>query len=67
VAKESTPKPTAANYPGKELGFQPIPAPPLPLSAAKQAQLDALLVKYQADQISPDEYHKQRAAILAEP
>jgi hypothetical protein len=33
----------------------------------KEQQLDALLAQYKADQISPGEYHKQRAAILAEP
>jgi hypothetical protein len=56
-----------ANYPGKELGFAPILAPPLPISAAKEQQLDALLAQYQADQISPEQYHTQRAAILAQP
>jgi hypothetical protein len=44
-----------------------IPAPPLPINAAKADRLAALLGKYQADQISPEEYHTQRAAILAEP
>jgi hypothetical protein len=47
--------------------FKPIAAPPLPISASKQDRLAALLQKYQADQITPDEYHSQRAAILAEP
>ena len=39
----------------------------LPISATKQEQLQALLVKYKADQITPDEYQTQRAAILAQP
>jgi hypothetical protein len=60
-------KPSSTTVPGKEAGFAPIVAPPLPISAAKQQELDALLVQYKADQISPEEYHKQRAAILAEP
>ena len=63
-------RPAKANnavVPGKETGFTPIVAPPLPISAAKQQELDALLAQYKADQISPEEYHKQRAAILAEP
>jgi hypothetical protein len=34
---------------------------------AKEQELQALLEKYKADQITPEEYHKQRAAILAEP
>jgi hypothetical protein len=50
-----------------DLGLNPIEAPPLPISAAKQDQLQALLAKYKADQISPEEYQKQRAEILAEP
>jgi hypothetical protein len=58
---------THTNYPGKELGFTPIVAPPLPISMTKEQQLDALLAQYKADQISPGEYQKQRAAILAQP
>ncbi len=54
-------------FPGKELGFKPIETPALPISAAKEAQLRALLAKYKADQITPVEYQKQRAEILAQP
>jgi hypothetical protein len=54
-------------YLGKELGLKPIAAPSSPISAEKQGQLDTLLAKYKADQITPDEYHRQRAAILAQP
>jgi ribonuclease E len=42
-------------------------APPLPISADKQQRLADLLVKYKADQITPEQYHTQRAAIIAEP
>ncbi len=42
-------------------------APALPISASKEAQLQELTAKYKADQISPEEYQKQRAAILAQP
>jgi hypothetical protein len=52
---------------GKELGLKPIESPLLPISAAKEAQLQALLAKYKADQISPEEYHNRRAEILAQP
>ncbi len=45
----------------------PIPAPASPLPATKEAKLEALLIQYKADLISPAEYHKQRAAILAQP
>jgi len=42
-------------------------APSLPISADKQQRLNDLLNKYRADQITPGDYHAQRAAILAEP
>ena len=60
-------KPAEANYAGKDLGMKPIVAPALPITASKEDRLAALLMKYKADQISPEEYHTQRAAILAEP
>jgi hypothetical protein len=63
----SSPGQINTNFPGKELGLKPIVAPPLPVSASKAAQLQALLAKYKADQITPDEYQKQRAEILAQP
>ncbi len=44
----------------------PIPAPPLPISIDKQKELADLLAKYKTNQISPEEYHKARAKILAE-
>jgi hypothetical protein len=58
-------KPAASNPSVSEM--QPIVAPPLPISASKESQLQALLEKYKADQITPEEYQKQRAAILAQP
>jgi hypothetical protein len=63
----TAPPPTIADYPGKELGLKPIEPPASPVSADKEAQLQALLAKYMADQVSPEEYQKQRAAILAAP
>ena len=56
-----------AIYTGKELGLKPIESLLLPISAAQQAQLQALLAKYKANQITPEEYHNQRAEILAQP
>lgn len=41
--------------------------PPPPVSPEKQAKLKALLDRYLADQITPEEYHRERARILAEP
>jgi deoxyribodipyrimidine photolyase len=59
--------PADNTYLGQDLGMKPIAAPAVPISASKQQRLAALLQKYEADQITPDEYHQQRAAILAEP
>ena len=59
--------PANNNYVGQNLGLKPIVAPGLPINTSKQARLQALLERYKADQITPEEYHKQRAAILAEP
>jgi hypothetical protein len=67
LAAPPAPPQASANYPGKDLGLNPIEAPAPPISADKQAQLQTLLAKYMADQITPEEYHKQRAEILAEP
>ena len=63
----SPPNQVNANFPGKKLGLQPIQAPPLPISAAKEAQLQGLLERYKVDQITPEQYHAERAKILAEP
>ena len=42
--------------------------PPLsPLSGSQSARLAELLRRYNADEVTPKEYHTQRAAILAEP
>jgi hypothetical protein len=38
-----------------------------PLTGPKAARLAELLTRYEADQITPKEYHIQRAAIVAEP
>jgi hypothetical protein len=47
--------------------FQPIQGPPLPISTEKQQKLADLLRRYQADQVTPSQYHEERAKILAEP
>jgi hypothetical protein len=56
-----------AVFPGKELGLKPIESPLLPVTATQQAQLQALFMKYKANQITPEEYHNQRTEILAQP
>ncbi len=45
----------------------PLNGPPLSISWSKEERLRTLLSQYQADQISPEQYHEQRAKILAEP
>jgi hypothetical protein len=59
--------PVKPAHPADSSGLTPIAAPPLPISAAKQARLQALFEKYKADQITPGQYHTERAKILAEP
>jgi hypothetical protein len=66
-AEKAAESAASANNIGTELGLKPIDAPALPISAAKEEQLQALLAKYRADQISPAEYQSNRAEILAEP
>jgi hypothetical protein len=72
-AKEEQSKPsTKAEAPADQQKVESkkpstTPAPPLPISALKEQQLQELLRKYKADEITPAEYHAQRAAILAEP
>jgi hypothetical protein len=51
----------------KEPVMQPIVAPPLSISTDKQAQLNALLVKYKANAITAGQYQTERAKILADP
>jgi hypothetical protein len=43
------------------------PAIPSAFSSGQQERLAALLQQYKADQITPQDYHKQRAAIIAAP
>jgi hypothetical protein len=47
--------------------FHPIPAPASPISGSKESRLADLLRQYKADEITPEQYHKQRVKILAEP
>jgi hypothetical protein len=51
----------------KSPALQPIESPPLPISADKEQRLTELLRKYKADELSPEQYHQERAKILAEP
>jgi hypothetical protein len=68
-ANKANPKPNPpATVPANpSTQMTPINAPPLPISLSKEERLQALLRRYQQDQISPEQYHEQRAKILAEP
>lgn len=58
-------QPEAQAAAGKNnFGFTPIEPPPLPVTPEQEAQLQDLLQKYEADQITPDEYQTERAAII---
>ena len=68
-APETTNAPQTNAVPNivKEPEMKPIVAPPLPISADKQTQLNALLEKYMANVITPGQYQTERAEILANP
>jgi hypothetical protein len=57
----------AKRAPVTKTKLPPLPAPPSPVSASKEQQLQNLLQQYTSDQISPEQYHQQRAKILSEP
>ena len=70
--------PNASSGPGASLkgepattnsvpSFENITAPPLPITAEKQAELQNLYSQYMANQITPAQYQDQRAKIMAEP
>jgi hypothetical protein len=46
--------------------LKPIESPLLPISTAQETQLQALLAKYKSNQITPEEYYKQRLEILTQ-
>ncbi len=68
VIKKMTDLGTPMNQTGT-VASQPIPmaAPAAPVSMSKEEKLQILLDHYKADQVSPEQYHEQRAAILAAP
>jgi hypothetical protein len=64
TTKTVTPATTTAPAAKPATEFAPIAVPDSPLSSAKQQKLQELLAKYKADQITPEEYHRQRAAVI---
>lgn len=63
-AKPAKPAPSKAK-PAKAAST-PMQTPASPLAGSKEERLKHLLDQYKADQITPEEYHKQRAKIVAE-
>ena len=47
--------------------FPDLPGPELTISADKHQRLQELLRRYQADEVTPAQYHEERAKILAGP
>lgn len=64
------PAPAIASAPASAApaGLQPVPlaVPASPVPATKEQQLAELLQRYKADEITPQEYHAERARILAQ-
>jgi hypothetical protein len=56
--------PIDANWAAKDLGLKPIQGPPAPVTPQQDVALKALLKRYMADQVTPDEYQAERAKIL---
>ena len=72
VAPQKTAKPAKKSKPAAATveaaaSLAPLEGPPSSLPARKEQLLHALLEQYKADKISAEEYHEQRAKILAEP
>jgi hypothetical protein len=59
---QKAPKKVVSNRPPS---FKNPEGPASPFSTDKQQQLSDLLRKYQADEITPEQYHQERAKILA--
>jgi hypothetical protein len=56
-----------AIQPATPRDYQPLQAPPAPITASQKQRLDELLGRYRADQITPEQYHQERVKILAQP
>jgi len=60
----SNPAPTPSASPSS---YKPLEGPPAPVTASQRQRLDELLTRYRADQVTPEQYHQERAKILAQP
>jgi hypothetical protein len=59
--------PIQSMAPAKTTVEQPVTAPSVPVNVSKEQKLNWLLSLYKNDQLTPQQYHEQRAAILAAP
>lgn len=59
-------KPAPSKAKPAKAASTPMQTPASPLAGSKEERLKHLLDQYKADQITPEEYHKQRAKIVAE-
>ncbi|MDE3068239.1 MAG: hypothetical protein KGJ60_11895 [Verrucomicrobiota bacterium] len=57
---------SAAAALGNAPGFKPMTPPPLPVTIQQEAALQALLQKYMANEITPEQYQIERAKIMAQ-
>ena len=70
---EAKPAPVVEKAPKKPAAVKSAPAfpaiqgPASPVSGDKQQRLTELLRKYKADELTPEEYHLQRAKVMSEP
>jgi hypothetical protein len=62
VTTKVTVKPTLA---APTVQLQAVAAPATPVPQTREEKLQALLIKYKTDQITPEEYHRQRAELMA--
>lgn len=60
------PPPSRTEKPIVKTSFPRLQGPESPLSLDKQQRLSELLRKYKADEITPEQYHAERARILSE-
>ena len=67
AAKTSTKPAKVEKIEAAPATFTPLTAPASSLPASKEQRLQALLDQYKADKITAEEYHDQRAKIIAEP
>jgi hypothetical protein len=60
------PKPQPHTKADRMASFPALHGPPSGLSADKEQRLQSLLQKYKADEITPEQYHAERAKIIGE-